>query len=178
MLDTVPGGDSRLPTPKATAPKAGATTARSGQHELLYKVVREAMLNAGVLPANYKFKVLSLDHRDRRFLVMMDLSDEVDSQTRRLAEIEAVIARHAKIMHGIAVSAVYWRVNPTMAVAPSHGAAWSSRAPAHAVAPPLVTDVPAAGAAKPVVAGFDELSPNAASARGPQLSPTQPGELS
>ena len=58
------------------------------RRELLYGVVREAMVRAGVLSSSYKFKVLSLDARGRQFLVMVDLSHGAGGETGRLAEIE------------------------------------------------------------------------------------------
>jgi hypothetical protein len=44
------------------------------RREMLYAVVREAMVRAGVLSSTYKFKVLSLDPRGRQFMVMVDLA--------------------------------------------------------------------------------------------------------
>src|SRR6478735_1056779 len=82
---------------------------RMARRELLYTVVREAMVRAGVLSSSYKFKVLSLDPRGRQFLVMVDLSQGAGNDTTRLAEIEALIAQAAKSRHDILVSAVYWR---------------------------------------------------------------------
>jgi hypothetical protein len=83
---------------------------RLERREMLYAIVRECMTQAGVLSSSYKFKVLSLDSRGRQYLVMMDLPHEHGSETGRLAEIEALIARNAKSRHDILVTAVYWRV--------------------------------------------------------------------
>ena len=89
---------------------------RMARRELLYAVVRDAMVRAGMLSSSYKFKVLSLDSRGRQFLVMMDLAREFGDETSRLAEIEALIAQSAKTRHDIAVTAVYWRLNDHVAV--------------------------------------------------------------
>jgi hypothetical protein len=86
------------------------------RRELLYTVVRDAMVRAGVLSASYKFKVLSLDQRGRQFLVMMDLAREYGGETTRLSEIEALIAQTAKTRYDIVVTAVYWRINDHVAV--------------------------------------------------------------
>jgi hypothetical protein len=83
---------------------------RPERREMLYAVVRECMTQAGVLSSSYKFKVLSLDSRGRQYLVMMDLPQDHDGDTGRLAEIEALIARNAKSRHDLLVTAVYWRV--------------------------------------------------------------------
>src|SRR6188768_2986436 len=94
---------------------------RLERRELLYAVVREAMVRAGVLSSSYKFKVLSLDQRGRQFLVMVDLAQGAASETRRLAEIEAMVAQSAKARYDILVSAVYWRANEHVAIGdPAH----------------------------------------------------------
>lgn len=89
---------------------------RMARRELLYTVVRDAMMRAGVLSASYKFKVLSLDGRGRQFLVMIDLARNATADAHRLAEIEALIAQAAKSRHDILVTAVYWRTNEHVAV--------------------------------------------------------------
>lgn len=89
---------------------------RLERRELLYAVVREAMVRAGVLSSSYKFKVLSLDQRGRQFMVMVDLAQGAASDTRRLAEIEAMVAQSAKARYDILVSAVYWRANDHVAI--------------------------------------------------------------
>lgn len=89
---------------------------RMARRELLYTVVREAMLHSGVLTSSYKFKVLSLDARGRQFMVMVDLAREYGGETSRLAEIEALIAQHAKSRYDVIVTAVYWRMNEHVAL--------------------------------------------------------------
>ena len=94
---------------------------RLERRELLYAVVREAMVRAGVLSSSYKFKVLSLDQRGRQFLVMVDLAEGAASDTHRLAEIEAMVAQSAKARYDILVAAVYWRANEHVAIGdPAH----------------------------------------------------------
>lgn len=90
---------------------ANRKTARIERRQLLYAVVRDSMIRAGVLATSYKFKVLSLDAAGRQYLVMMDLTDKVASDTAGLAEIESLMVQAAKMRHDILVTAVYWRVN-------------------------------------------------------------------
>ena len=120
---------------------------RMERRELLYAVVRDAMVRAGVLSASYKFKVLSLDQRGRQFLVMMDLAREYGGETVRLSEIEALIAQTAKTRHDILVTAVYWRINDHVAVGiPQKGVAPQGAAlppPPQVVAAPIAVPVPA-----------------------------------
>ena len=89
---------------------------RAARRELLYAVVREAMVRAGVLSASYKFKVLSLDAEGRQFLIMVDLARGAGGDAANLAEIEALIAQSAKARHDMLVTAVYWRVNEHVSV--------------------------------------------------------------
>ena len=97
---------SATPAP-ATASGRGE---RNQRRELLYTVVRDTMVRAGVLSAGYKFKVLSLDQRGDQFLVMIDVAQEYGSDSLRLSEIESQITRMAKARFSIAVTAVYWRI--------------------------------------------------------------------
>jgi hypothetical protein len=107
------GKDAHTPS---NAQPANRKSERMARRELLYVVVREAMIRAGVLSSNYKFKVLSLDARGRQFLVMIDLARDSGGDTARLAEIEAMVAQAAKARHDIVVTAVYWRTNEHVAV--------------------------------------------------------------
>lgn len=117
---------------------------RMARRELLYTVVRQAMVRAGVLSASYKFKVLSLDGRGRQFLVMVDLSRDCGVETAQLGEIEALIAQAAKARHDILVTAVYWRMSEHVAVGdpkplPAQPAALESGPAPLEAAPPLDT---------------------------------------
>lgn len=114
----VPGRDGRpvLPQTVPAEHAANRRNERMERRELLYSVVRDAMVRAAVLSAGYKFKVLSLDQHGRQFLVMIDLAREYGGDTARLSEIEALIAQTAKTRYDIAVNAVYWRLNDHVAV--------------------------------------------------------------
>ena len=102
--------------PGDNAQPANRKNERMARRELLYGVVREAMVRAGVLTSSYKFKVLSLDGRGRQFLVMVDLSRDCGVGVNHLAEIEAMIAQSAKQRHDILVTSVYWRMSEHVAV--------------------------------------------------------------
>lgn len=117
----------------ATAQPANRKQERLARRELLYGVVRESMVRAGVLSSSYKFKVLSLDPRGQQYLVMVDLAHGAGGETTRLAEIEAMIAQTAKSRHDVLVSAVYWRSIDHVAVGDP------TRAPAPAQAKPYVS---------------------------------------
>ena len=111
---TVPfsaSGREREAQPHPIANGASRKSERLERRELLYTVVRESMTNVGILSANYKFKVLSLDSKGRQYLIMMDLARLYAHETVRLAEIESLIAQSAKARYDILVTALYWRVN-------------------------------------------------------------------
>lgn len=90
---------------------------RFEHRELLYSVVRDVMIRAEVLAANYRFKVLSLDGRGWQFLIMIDLANQLAGESTKWTEIETQIAQLAKQRHGISVTAVYWRLNEHLGVA-------------------------------------------------------------
>jgi hypothetical protein len=155
---------------------------RMERRELLYTVVRDAMVRAGVLSASYKFKVLSLDQRGRQFLVMMDLAREYGGETVRLSEIEALIAQTAKTRYDILVTAVYWRINDHVAVGiPQKGVApLGAGLPlqAAAAAAPAVRRPPVAAAPAPVTPVRPAAVPGpAASPLRPPVAATAPAPL-
>ena len=122
--------------PKAQDRTVPRKNGRTEQRELLYGVVREAMVSTGVLSSNYKFKVLSLDPQGHQFLVMMELAREYGGETIRWNEAEVLIAQTAKMRHGILVTAVYWRINHHVAVGTRTGAAALQNATLAAQPPP------------------------------------------
>ena len=68
-IPLVPGLYGRqMPEPAAPEHAANRKNERMERRELLYTVVRDAMVRAGVLSASYKFKVLSLDQRGSQFV--------------------------------------------------------------------------------------------------------------
>ena len=97
-------------------PAAVLKVERTERREWVYSVVREAMLHAGVLSSTYKFKVLALDERGRRFLIMVDLAREIGGDTVDLLKVEDHITHTAKARYDLEITAVYWRTNDLIAV--------------------------------------------------------------
>ena len=141
---------------------ANRKTERLEHRELLYSVVRDSMIRAGVLAASYKFKVLSLDARGRQYLIMVDLVNQSAGDTSRLAEIEAMIAQAAKLRHEILVTAVYWRVNEHVTA----GLSRSHNLPA--------TKAPAKGPESPA---SQNSTPRSPSTTAPRYEPLQQDEV-
>ncbi len=136
---------------------------RAARRELLYAVVREAMVRAGVLSASYKFKVLSIDGEGLQYLVMIDLGRDAQAHPSQFPEIEALIAQSAKARHELLVSAVYWRMSEHVSVgraAAGHMARGpdsqpmqeSQPAPMHSGPAPLVAPVARGPAYEPIQA--------------------------
>ncbi len=155
-------GHARSPEPAATH-----RSERTQRRELLYTVVREAMMRAAVLSAGYKFKVLSLDQRGQQFMVMVDLGREYGGETVRLSAIEALIVQTAQNRFAIGVTAVYWRVNdqigagvPAAALGAVAGSTQAAAARSAAAAPSEVREParPAHGG-PPVPAGAGAFEP-------------------
>ncbi|QTN26583.1 hypothetical protein HZ993_14785 [Rhodoferax sp. AJA081-3] len=161
---TVPFSASGKLRGRVPSTPPGSAANRKGERlerrEMLYAVVREAMIRAGVLSSTYKFKVLSLDSRGRQYLIMMDMARQYAGETSRLAEIEGLIAQHAKARHDILVTAVYWRIN-------EHVTAGLSRVSTPATVVPIRPPV----AQKPA-----DASPPAAPAK-PPYEPLHPEEV-
>lgn len=162
-------------TPLATAQPGNRKQERMARRELLYAVVRECMVRAGVLSSSYKFKVLSLDPRGRQFLVMVDLAQGAGAETTQLAEIEAMVAQTAKQRHDIMVTAVYWRSIEHVAVGEPVARAPAARPPISRPAPlqaqPAVSaPVPLEETSRPV-----ELMPEPP--RGERFEPLHPAEV-
>lgn len=131
---------------------------RSARRELLYAVVREAMVRAGVLSASYKFKVLSLDGDGRQFLVMIDLARSAGADAANLTDIEALITQSAQSRHEIVVNGVYWRSNEHAAPGRHHAQASDSSpsplesrpAPLHSASGPMVAPASHGPAYEPI----------------------------
>ncbi|MDB5868749.1 MAG: hypothetical protein JWP96_1081, partial [Polaromonas sp.] len=102
--------------PSRVIPYGGSATEKlHADREQLYEAIREAMTQAGILSASYKFKVLSLDRQGKGFMVMVDLTKTAGDTVNQPSEMEAVIVQNAKNRYNIMVHAVYWRLNEVMA---------------------------------------------------------------
>jgi hypothetical protein len=152
----------------AQAQPANRKHERMMRRELLYAVVRESMVRAGVLSSSYKFKVLSLDPRGQQFLVMVDLSQSRGTEVQRLAEIEAMIAQSAKARYEILVTAVYWRANDHVAVGDPADRRGATSRPA-----PLMRE-PRASAPAPLTPAVPAAPVEAAASRPAELRAAPP----
>ena len=134
------------------------------QRDKLYAVIRESMMRAGVLSSAYKFKVLALDRKGQRFLVMVDISREAGGDGSRLSEIEALIAQTAKSLHGLLVPSVYWRTHEHVAVGAPQRAAPAKPQVRPSIRPTVVAKAPDAISEDEVAAFKRALAGGAAAA--------------
>lgn len=116
--------------------------ARHLRRDQVFVAIREAMTRTGILPANYKFKVLSEDPQGNDFMVMMSLLVVAGEPLPPLGEMEASIMESALVRFQIIVSAVYWRITE---LAPA-----AKFVPPVAAVRPAAQPVPAAQPAQPV----------------------------
>lgn len=89
-------------------------TERHERREFIYRVVRDAMIRAGILAASYRFKVLSLDAHGLQYLIMVDMAAPSMVDAASQTNIESQISQSALLRHTLTVTAVYWRVNQQM----------------------------------------------------------------
>jgi hypothetical protein len=156
---------------------------RMERRELLYAVVREAMVRAGVLSASYSFKVLSLESQGRQYLIMVDLARGFAQETRQQSEIEKQIIHNAKARHDILVTAIYWRFNERLKSVARNTAAVPGRSWAPGFEPIGEDEVAAlrqalaVGMAAAQSSGFEDTEVIVAQDPFPALSQTQYGHL-
>lgn len=158
---------------------------RMARRELLYAVVREAMVHAGVLSASYSFKVLSLEPQGRQYLIMVDLAQDFAQETRQQSTIERQIIHNAKARHDILVTAIYWRFNERLRGVARNTTSVLGRPGASHGFEPIGEDEVAAlrqalavGMAAAQASGFEDTEMIVAQDPYPALSQTQYGHLS
>lgn len=112
-----PAGGASKPEGEPLSRSETRKAQRHARREQLYLAIREAMTRGGVLSSGYKFKVLSLDQRGNRFLVMIDINQALGRQPEKLSAIEAIIMQSTLARYDIEVTSVYWRLDAAAPVA-------------------------------------------------------------
>lgn len=88
---------------------------RDGNKELLYGIMREAMVGAEILSSNYRFQVLTLDPEGLVQKVIIDIAPQYGNLPELVQKLESNIIRRA-VSFGMRVSGLYWRCDPTLAL--------------------------------------------------------------
>lgn len=87
------------------------------RRELLYRVVKGALLSLEVNSRMYKFKVMNVDSRHHRFVIMIDVTKSFQirksSSVQSYMDIEQFIKKKAFDRFAIVVDSIYWRVSDT-----------------------------------------------------------------
>lgn len=179
--------DNASTCPAAPAAQRDAETAsrrqkRMARRELLYTVVREAMVRAGVLSVHYSFKVLSLEPQGRQYIVMIDMATDCALPGQRQTAIEKQIAHEVKVRHDISVTAIYWRLTSQRKGIARHGRPDIKDAPGAPRFEAIGADEVAAlrqalAAGVGTAAGFEDTEVIVGGPPYPALSQTQYGQL-
>ena len=87
------------------------------RREMLYQSIRDTFLDMEVIGSMYKFKVMPVDERHHRFIVMIDVAKSFvtnrPNKTKSFAAFEHMMRTDAYKRFGILINATYWRVSET-----------------------------------------------------------------
>lgn len=87
------------------------------RREMLYQSIRDTFLAMEVIASMYKFKVMPVDERHHRFIVMIDVAKSFvtnrPNKTKSFAAFEQMMRVDAYKRFGILINATYWRVSET-----------------------------------------------------------------
>ena len=118
------GGMFALFRKTSAAPETVMPTAQRGRRmsleermafrrELAEEVVRESLEALAVPAAHYRLRLMPLDPRHHRYVVMLDVAPGFAPQQGGRAwvesEVEALLRRHAYERYGLTLEGIYWR---------------------------------------------------------------------
>ncbi|MBC7916251.1 MAG: hypothetical protein H7Y28_00435 [Rhodoferax sp.] len=87
------------------------------RREMLYQSIRDTFLSMEVIGSMYKFKVMPVDERHHRFIVMIDVAKSFvtsrQNKTKSFAAIEQMMRVDAYKRFGVLINGTYWRVSET-----------------------------------------------------------------
>lgn len=85
------------------------------RREMLYQSIRESLLQLQVISSMYRFRVMNLDERQHRFVVMIEVTNnfsaKVDGVVAGFHQIEDYIMKRASDRYGVTLEGIFWRVN-------------------------------------------------------------------
>lgn len=95
------------------------------RRDLADQLVRESLLSLAVTSEHYLFRLMPLDPRHHRYIVMLDVAQGfAPRQAGRAwseAEVERLIRRNAYERYGLTVEGIYWRTGEDAAARGSRG---------------------------------------------------------
>lgn len=88
---------------------------KAWRREVLYHSIREHMLALEVISSMYRFRVMNLDERHHRFIVMMEVTSLFEARRAgillTLNEVEKHLQDRTLARYGVVLDKVYWRVD-------------------------------------------------------------------
>jgi hypothetical protein len=89
------------------------------RREMLYQGIRESMLSLEVISSMYKFKVMNIDMRQHRFIIMIDVTSaftaKKNKKTLNFFEMEIFLKKNIFERFGVILEGIYWRVTASEA---------------------------------------------------------------
>jgi len=103
-------------TPPETDPQRMTLAERMAyRREMLYQSIRESLLQLQAISSMYKFRVMNLDARHHRFVVMIEVTNSFEAKLGGISvgfnQIEEYIKKRASERFGISLESIFWRVN-------------------------------------------------------------------
>jgi hypothetical protein len=84
------------------------------RRDLADQVVRECLQTLSVMASQYRHRLMPLDPRQHRYVVMLDVAagfaPRQDGRAWVETEVEALMRRHAYERYGLSFEGIYWRV--------------------------------------------------------------------
>jgi hypothetical protein len=109
------GAPPEEPTPTAARLRMGLEERKAYRREMLYQSIRESLLGLEALASMYKFKVMSVDERHHRFIVLIEVTQMFQARRGGKAigfqEIESIIKQRTFERYGVVVQGMFWRVD-------------------------------------------------------------------
>jgi len=106
-------------TPTAARLRMSLDERKAFRRETLYQSIRECLLRLEALASMYRFKVMSVDERHHRFIVMIEVTQMFQARQGGkplgFQEIEAIVKQRTFERYGVVVHGMFWRVDEDLA---------------------------------------------------------------
>ncbi len=106
-------------TPTAARLRMSLEERKAYRREMLYQSIRESLLGLEALASMYKFKVMSMDERHHRFIVMIEVTQMFQARQGGkpigFQEIETIVKQRTFERYGVVVQGMFWRVDENQA---------------------------------------------------------------
>jgi hypothetical protein len=116
MISGTPPEDN---TPTAARLRMSLEERKAYRREMLYQSIRESLLGLEALASMYKFKVMSMDERHHRFIVMIEVTQMFQARQGGkpigFQEIETIVKQRTFERYGVVVQGMFWRVDENQA---------------------------------------------------------------